>query len=272
MRLLLIVGTQLRHQYFLSVLAKNFEIAGVIEYERTLVQPAKLNEESFFIDDLEAERQHLKRLQEKEVEYFSEGVNAFDRNKHRIISVKNRQELNSSQTKLWIESINANVMLDYGSGILEKSILDVLPEWKINLHGGLSPYYKGSATLFWPFYMQQPELAGMTFHLLSAHIDGGDIIQHCRPYMYENDTISDIGCRAVVEASEVAVLLLRKLSVNGTLKSYPQKGGKLFLEKDYKPSCVKVINVLFEHGLIKEYLRQKQSRDSQYEFINQLGE
>ena len=40
----------------------------------------------------------------------------------------------------------------------------VLPKEKINLHLGLSPWFKGSVTLFWPFYHLMPQFCGSTFH------------------------------------------------------------------------------------------------------------
>ncbi len=270
MKLLLIVGTQLRHQYFFAKLLQNFNIVGVIEYERSLVQAPKQSISSFKEEDLAIEKKHLENLRFKEEEYFKDEVNKLDKTNLNIKKVTDMKELNSSAIIDWVEKLDSDVMIDYGSGILSDSFLNVLPKWKINLHGGLSPYFKGSATLLWPFYMQQPELAGVTFHFLSKNIDGGEILQHVRPLILEQDSVSDIGCRAIVEASEVAIILLEKLENEGRLKSFPQNGGKLFLERDYSPACIKVVNDLFERGLIRNYLKNKKARDKQYQFINQI--
>lgn len=272
MNILLIVGTQLRHQYFLASILEHFNVIGIIEYERTLVQAPKLNKDFFLKADLKIEKIHLNNLKNKEIEYFWEKVSKINKENLHILKVKNSKELNSKETINWVKKLECDLMLDYGSGILENDILDILPEWKINLHGGISPYYKGSATLLWPFYMQQPELVGMTFHLLTKNIDGGEIIHHSRPEMFENDSVSDIGCRAVIKASEDIVLLLKKFNKIRNFKLYPQKGGKLFLEKDYKPSIIKIVNLLFKNNLISEYLKNKNAIDSKYIFFNQLKE
>lgn len=270
MRLLAIVGTQLRHQYFLSRLIENFEIAGILLYERTLVQKPKLDVSLFPLQDLEFEKKHLDLLEAKSVDYFTKGIVQYE-NDFNIKRVTDKKELNGTETIEWLKECNCDVMVDYGSGILSNEFLDACPEWTINLHGGLSPYYKGSATLFWPFYFQQPELAGITYHMLSKKIDGGEILQHFRPAMYEDDTVADIGCRAISDGSEAGVALLNKLKETGTLEKYPQKGtGKLFLEKDYKPGCVKVVYDLFEKGLIKKYLANKDEFDAPYKFVNQV--
>jgi folate-dependent phosphoribosylglycinamide formyltransferase PurN len=275
---LLIVGTQLRHKYFLSVLLKNFSLSGVIFYERSLVQPPPAllkNKEQYYSnyskEDIELESLHLSNLKSKEEEYFLEEVNQIDLHDIPVLTVSSQSELNSKNTIAWLKNnVDSNVMLDYGSRILSNEFLSILPKWKINLHGGLSPYYKGSATLLWPIYMQQPELVGTTLHLLSEKIDAGEIIQHSRPNIGELDSVADIGCKAIISASSDAVNILNKLQENNTLELYPQSTGKLFLERDYKPSIIAVVNELMKRGLIQKYLENKEKIDMQYKFVNQL--
>lgn len=271
MRVLLIVGTQLRHQYLFATLARELEVVGAVEYRRTLVQPPKLPGRVFPAPDLDAEKRHLERLASSERAFFAERVNTFDKSSIPILEVADAAELNSPKTASWVEALRADVMLDYGSGIIRSPLMEALPEWKINLHGGLSPYFKGSATLFWPFYLQQPELAGATFHRLEHRIDGGDILQHVRPGMRADDAVTDIMTRCIAQAAEVAVRLLRRLEAQGDLQRYPQKGtGKLFLERDYKPGCVPVLERLMASGMIARYLEHKEEIDGQYAFVDQL--
>lgn len=272
MKVLFIVGTQLRHKYFLSQIVRNFEITGVIFYARTLVQPPKISHSILSKEDIEFEKRHLSLLKQKELEYFSEDVVPISGDDYNILEVTSREELNSSDTIRWVTKINSDVVIDYGSGTLSADFLDALSKWRINLHGGLSPYYKGSATLLWPFYFQQPELAGITFHLLSKKIDGGEILQHFRPAMFPEDTVVDIGCRAIKDGALIGVKLLKKLAESGTLETFPQKSnGKLFLEKDYQPSHLRVVYDLMKGGMIKRYLSNKEKYDSLYEFIDQIG-
>jgi folate-dependent phosphoribosylglycinamide formyltransferase PurN len=273
MRLLVIVGTQLRHQYFLSQLHKHFELVGVILYERSLVQPPKISLEHFEQSDLDFEKTHLNFLKEQEKTVFAEAVSKNSLNDSNVLEVSSRKQLNSADAIEWVRACKADAMIDYGSGILSNDLLDALPEWKINLHGGLSPYFRGSATLLWPFYMQQPELAGITYHLLSSKVDGGEILQHARPSLRAGDKVYEIGTRAILEGTEVGVKLLQKLASNGSLEKTKQwSAGKLFIERDYKPSHLKVVYQLFKDGLIERYLESKNTLDAQYRFINQLGE
>lgn len=273
MRVFCIVGTQLRHQYFLSRIAESFDIACVLLVKRSLVQPAKISSSVFSAQELEFERWHLGQLAQQERNDFGSSVKQLDISGYPIKEVSNFDQLNHPEVIEWAANFDADVLIDYGSGILSREFLDILPEWKINLHGGLSPWYKGSATLLWPLYFQQPELIGMTYHLLSKKIDGGDILQHCRPQLYFNDSASQIGCRAVIEGTEAGIKLLNRIKSGQQVNVAKQKSsGKLFLEKDYTPRHLKIVYQLLEQGLLKRYLDNKETYDSCYQFIDQYDE
>ena len=40
----------------------------------------------------------------------------------------------------------------------------------------LSPWYKGTATHFWPSYFLEPEFTGVAIHELSKKIDSGPLV------------------------------------------------------------------------------------------------
>jgi hypothetical protein len=51
----------------------------------------------------------------------------------------------------------------------------------VNIHMGLSPFYRGSSTNFWAMYDGRPDLVGATVHRLTAGLDSGDIHFHALP-------------------------------------------------------------------------------------------
>jgi len=57
----------------------------------------------------------------------------------------------------------------------------------INIHMGLSPYYRGTACNFWALYDDRPAFVGATVHLLSRGLDNGPILFHVRPNFYGQD-------------------------------------------------------------------------------------
>jgi methionyl-tRNA formyltransferase len=119
-----------------------------------------------------------------------------------------REELNSDKVGAFIESLEADLALTYGVHFIRKRNLKRFPDLAWNLHGGLSPWYRGVITLFWPSYMLEPQMTGMTVHELSSRLDGGDIVhQACAP-LVRGDGVHELACRAVRQIGEELPRLL----------------------------------------------------------------
>jgi methionyl-tRNA formyltransferase len=59
--------------------------------------------------------------------------------------------------------------------ILPGNLLNLPPLGCLNLHPSLLPAYRGPAPLFWQFRQGECNM-GVTLHLMSEHVDGGDIV------------------------------------------------------------------------------------------------
>ncbi len=66
----------------------------------------------------------------------------------------------------------------------------------INIHMGMSPWFRGSATNFWALQMRMPHLVGATIHRLTKGLDSGPILFHALPEVKEYDPF-DLGMAAV---------------------------------------------------------------------------
>jgi methionyl-tRNA formyltransferase len=61
-------------------------------------------------------------------------------------------------------------------------LIDFLLEHKaLNIHMGLSPYYRGSSCNFWALYDGKPQYVGATIHMLSRGLDSGPMLYHALP-------------------------------------------------------------------------------------------
>ena len=56
----------------------------------------------------------------------------------------------------------------------------------INIHAGVSPYYRGAGCNFWALYDGNPHLVGATIHLLSKGLDSGPILYHAMSNLKSN--------------------------------------------------------------------------------------
>ena len=88
------------------------------------------------------------------------------------------------------EPLIADTVIVFGSGLIRDPLLAACIECRaVNLHAGISPFYRGNSCNFWAAYDGHPEYVGMTIHRLSAGVDAGDILEvvtapdHSDPFM-----------------------------------------------------------------------------------------
>ncbi|WP_087569409.1 formyltransferase family protein [Paenibacillus sp. MY03] len=166
-----------------------------------------------------------------------------------------QEELNSQKVVDWIRRFNPDQLVSYGVHKLSPEIIDICPNYAWNIHGGLSPWYRGTVTLFWPFYFMKPNWAGMTIHRLSPQIDAGDIIHHSVPELKKGDGIHDVACRAVTQVAKDLVKILNLRKDGHKFEGTPQKNsGKLFLNSDWEPTHLRVIYQLFDNDIVDQFL------------------
>jgi methionyl-tRNA formyltransferase len=155
-----------------------------------------------------------------------------------------------------------DVVLVFGTGILREPLLSEFEGRIINIHLGLSPYYRGAGTNFWPLVNREPEYVGATIHYLDAGIDTGAILAHARPSVDRTDGPHDLGNKTIVAAAE-GLLRAAAAHVAGTAQPVAQwSGGRLYQRKDFSAEAVRTLYRNFESGMIDEYLANRPARDA----------
>lgn len=97
-------------------------------------------------------------------------------------------------------ALSADVYVVFGSSFIKGWLVDHLVERQaINIHMGLSPYYRGSSCNFWALHDNNPSMVGATIHLLTPGLDSGPMIRHAVPKLVDEDPFS-FTMKAVVAA------------------------------------------------------------------------
>ncbi len=82
---------------------------------------------------------------------------------------------NSPACEAILDRIKPDVIVVYGTRIIRSNIFERARIISLNMHTGLSPWYRGDSTLFWPIYYDDADKLGVTVHELVAAVDGGAI-------------------------------------------------------------------------------------------------
>ncbi|HWO06974.1 MAG TPA: methionyl-tRNA formyltransferase [Candidatus Paceibacterota bacterium] len=257
MRILLFSGSHSRHYFLLQGIVENFEVCGVVHMEREQLIP----EPPLGIPEIDRTNfiRHFKERHEAELKYFGD-VRAQDVFSGIPIHYCNLPTFNTEETCNFVRAQKPDLVFIFGAGLIKEPLMSVLPYDKVNVHLGFSPWYRGSATFFWPFYNMEPHWTATTFHQIVPEIDGGPVIHHTRTEFREGDGIHDIGARTVVDSRNDAIALL-KLREQRAFVEVPQKThGRLYLSKHFRPEHLRVIYNTFDNTMVDAYLRGELSR------------
>jgi len=180
-------------------------------------------------------RKHFNNLQTTEQFYFTTAD--LKLNNHKKLKSK---EINNVENIEWVKSLEPDYILLYGTGILNNNWFDEFDDKIINLHLGMSPYYRGSATLFWPFYNNELDYLGITIHIATEQVDAGEILHIVTPDIEEDDNYYDITNKLIKKSIEKFSEVVYDYH-SGDIKKIPQDISKqkyYYKKKDFTESCL----------------------------------
>lgn len=128
--------------------------------------------------------------------------------------------------------LQPDVIAVFGTSLIRGPLLDMGRIGIMNLHGGLSPEYRGADCTFWALYNGEPEKVGCTLHFIDPGIDTGRLIAHVCPEVHAGDDELKLFWRSVRDSAEVYTEALARLAQGEPLGA-PQPGkGTLYQVKD----------------------------------------
>ena len=96
-------------------------------------------------------------------------------------------DLNKCSLTFLSDFLKSDIYVVFGSSYIKRELVDYLVKQKaINIHMGVSPYYRGTDCNFWALYDNNPHLAGATIHMLSKGLDSGPMLYHAMSYIKTN--------------------------------------------------------------------------------------
>ncbi len=252
MRLVVVCGSHPRHLYVTRRILETGMVVGVVYMKREKMVDETPADLSGHLRELY--EHHFKLRQDMEDKYFG-NPNVYDISDDVPVLEIERDELNEPKVEMFIKKVSADCLFSYGPDLFKENILNCVDGFALNLHGGLSPWYKGDATMFWPFYFLEPNFVGTTLHYITMKIDAGNIVHQTVPILEHGDCMHEVACKAVVCAADDCYNVFRCIDQYGKPEGIKQKGnGKLFLGRDWRPEHLQVIYDLYDDKIVDMYL------------------
>jgi folate-dependent phosphoribosylglycinamide formyltransferase PurN len=156
---------------------------------------------------------------------------------------------------------NPDFIVVYGTGLIKAPMLKAFEGRMINIHLGLSPYYRGAGTNFWPLVKGEPECVGATIHVLVDRVDAGPVLVQVRPSASAADRAHELGTKALKKAVTVLPSILRSLSIGDIAASHQDLSqGRVCRLRDFTAQAVRTMWRNFDTGMMAEYCKDGEAR------------
>jgi len=146
--------------------------------------------------------------------------------------VREVPHINHPEVAKLARELKPDLICVFGTSLIRGDLLKEGRLGIINLHGGLSPEYRGADCTFWALYNGEPEKIGCTLHYIDAGIDTGRLIAHISPEVREGDSELVLFWRAVQDSAEVYAEAVARLAQGEQLGMTQPGKGRLYQVKD----------------------------------------
>ncbi|MBI2640905.1 MAG: hypothetical protein HYW91_03440 [Candidatus Sungbacteria bacterium] len=265
-RIVILTGSELRHTFFRKYIALLDGVEVIFSFGEGQEKSLKT-----FVEKKEARdgimMQHVTAREQSERDFFSLFVENSPDHSGPIFIPKG--EINNAAYVRQIISAKPDLLVAYGCSIIGEELLRAFPRRFLNVHLGLSPYYRGSGTNYWPLVNGEPEYVGATFMHIDPGIDTGEIIHQIRAQIFWGDTPHQIGNRVIADMAPVYGEIIRKYD---ELRVMPQLSepsvARFYKQKDYDETSVKQLYSNFREGLVERYLAEQQEREKKVPLVS----
>lgn len=246
MRVALVTGSHGRHQYIAT------EIQKISSESMIIIEDTPLVESPHFLKRQRYERQIL-TISETAQSALSASATTAAQN-----------QINSDDRLVEkLNAFNPSFIFFYGCSIIKKPLITRLNGILINIHLGLSPYYRGAGTNFWPLYNGFPEFVGVTYHALTEKVDNGYIFLQRRALPDSANNVHQYGLNLIKKIPSDLRLILenRDYIVNQEHEfKFLDQPRYIYRKKDFSDEHAEYVDERFL-DIIKDYIENKVERD-----------
>lgn len=248
--IIILTSDSLRHTYMRKALALDHNIRVLKSY---CEKSSQLIYDSTD-DALQIQHLNLRILSEKD--FFGNFVELTPDYSNPSFIQKN--EINTQKKIDEIVGLNPDLIIAYGCSIIKPPLIHKFKDKILNVHLGLSPYYRGSGTNYFPFVNDELEYVGATFMHMDEGIDTGEIIHQIQATIYPGDTLHQIGNRLIGQIAKIYIHIVNHYDKLPRIEQpSDKKSGRFYKNKDFTPQSLKKIYTNLKNNMVENHVLAK---------------
>jgi folate-dependent phosphoribosylglycinamide formyltransferase PurN len=252
LRILVLCGRSPRHLYVANTLCEAAEVLAIVQETGAEWNASKvlktLRPDNFFRKVWRWLRDRRRYTGNREARFFfTDGQAVLD---HPEL-VKEVPHINSPEVVRLADELEPDLIAVFGTSLIRGDLLQRGRLGIVNLHGGLSPEYRGADCTFWALYNAEPEKIGCTLHYIDAGIDTGRLIAHVSPGLNPDDDELALFWRSVKESAQVYAELMQRLAQGESLGVAQHGKGRLYQVKQRGLRQELAVERMLRDGLLR---------------------
>jgi folate-dependent phosphoribosylglycinamide formyltransferase PurN len=164
---------------------------------------------------------------------------------------------NDPEVRRRLAELRPDLLLVHGTDLIRNDVIETA-RLALNLHWGLSPYYRGSDCTEWALLNRDPYNVGVTVHKLTSAIDGGGILGQARPEITPEDTVHSINMKLTRIGTRIVLEAADRLAAGEPLEFHPQNpsAGFLSLSAHMTVELRGALNRWLRRGMLAKMLKR----------------
>lgn len=183
-------------------------------------------------------KQYFANIEKYRDEYFGNEWKELDP----TIPVITTSSINNSDTANQVAALKPDLILCQGTSIVSDEVIHTAP-LALNLHWGLSPYYRGTHCTEWALLNWDPYNIGVTIHKLCSDIDGGGVVAQQRAEIHEDHSTASINMQLTRMGADLLCSVVDELKKGSELQYHAQdfSQGFLYYLRQWQPELATAI-------------------------------
>jgi phosphoribosylglycinamide formyltransferase-1 len=258
MKILILRSNSFRHKYLSSLLKlEGLEVAEIIE---TVEKPKDLAHHLIY--------EHFKARNQIEQDFFLDLINS-DKKVTKQIHTTN---INSKANLVFANRIKPHILIAFGCGILGPDWLNQYQNQILGIHLGLSPYYRGSGSNFFPFVNNDLGAVGYTLMNIDQGIDTGGIIHQSYGVFIQGDGIHSVGTRLMRNMfHDIIKILQNEVQLTDSINLPADLSQKMYRRSDFTLKNLEIALNNIRSGSIDSFLNNLEDERNKFPLVRNLS-
>ena len=150
------------------------------------------------------------------------------------------------------DRLQPDIIAVFGTSLIGGPLLRCGRLGLLNLHGGLSPEYRGADCTFWALFNGEPDKVGCTLHFINAGIDTGSLIAQVSPPITAVDNELTLFWGGVKASAEVYAEVLDRLERGERLGAEQPNKGHLYQVRQRGWRHERQLDARLRAGMLKD--------------------